>query len=133
MQTFLPYPNFQQSLVALDYKRVGKQRVEASQILNTLYGLQSSWASHLAVRMWKGYEDALVLYYNASLREWEARGYRNVILQPLPEPPFAVMLPWLGREDFHASHRSKLLAKNPEYYSQLGWTEEPALPYVWPV
>ena len=133
MQTFLPYPDFQQSLAALDYKRLGKQRVEARQILDILRGQQSGWASHPAVRMWRGYEDALVIYYNAALREWAARGYRNIILQPLPESPCAVMPPWLGREEFHASHRSKLLAKNPEHYARFGWPEGPGLPYVWPL
>lgn len=33
----------------------------------------------------------------------------------------------------HASHRSNLLRKEPEYYTQFGWTEPPDLPYVWPV
>jgi Pyrimidine dimer DNA glycosylase len=39
---------------------------------------------------------------------------------------------WLGREDFHASHRSNLLRKDPEHYSQFGWTEPADLPYIWP-
>jgi hypothetical protein len=133
MQTFLPYPDYERSLAVLDYKRLGKQRVEAHQILDILRGQQSSWVSHPAVRMWRGYEGALVAYYNAALREWAARGYRNIILQPLPEPSVVVMPPWLGREDFHASHRSKLLAKNPEHYSRFGWREGPGLPYVWPI
>jgi len=34
MQTFLPYPDFLQSLQSLDNKRLGKQRVETFQILN---------------------------------------------------------------------------------------------------
>lgn len=33
MQTFLPYANFEASAKVLDYKRLGKQRVEAKQIL----------------------------------------------------------------------------------------------------
>ena len=36
MQTFLPYPNFADSLDCLDYRRLGKQRVEAFQIINAL-------------------------------------------------------------------------------------------------
>ncbi|HET9348893.1 MAG TPA: pyrimidine dimer DNA glycosylase/endonuclease V, partial [Arthrobacter sp.] len=31
MQTFLPFPDFQQSAAALDRARLGKQRVEALQ------------------------------------------------------------------------------------------------------
>lgn len=36
MQTFLPYPSFTHSLACLDNKRLGKQRVEAKQILMAL-------------------------------------------------------------------------------------------------
>lgn len=36
MQTFLPYPDFELSVRALDNRRLGKQRVEAKQILLTL-------------------------------------------------------------------------------------------------
>lgn len=43
------------------------------------------------------------------------------------------MPPWFGREDFHASHRSNLLRKHPDWYRQFGWYEPDDLPYVWPV
>jgi len=36
MQTFLPYYNFRKTAQCLDYKRLGKQRVEVWQIYNTL-------------------------------------------------------------------------------------------------
>ena len=36
MQTFLPYKSFERSVQVLDNKRLGKQRVEAFQILNVL-------------------------------------------------------------------------------------------------
>lgn len=36
MQTFLPYPDFRESARVLDNKRLGKQRVECLQILQTL-------------------------------------------------------------------------------------------------
>ena len=38
VNTFLPYPDFVKSAKALDYKRLGKQRVEAWQILRALRG-----------------------------------------------------------------------------------------------
>ncbi len=38
MQTFLPYTDFKQSARCLDYKRLGKQRLEARTILNILEG-----------------------------------------------------------------------------------------------
>ena len=37
MQTFLPYDNFEESASVLDWKRLGKQRVEAMQIVNAGY------------------------------------------------------------------------------------------------
>lgn len=55
MQTFLPYPDFERSAAALDYRRLGKQRIEAYQILQTLQNPeQRSWRNHPAVRMWRG-------------------------------------------------------------------------------
>jgi len=36
VQTFLPYPDFKKSLQALDYRRLGKQRLEAYQIIRIL-------------------------------------------------------------------------------------------------
>jgi hypothetical protein len=38
---------------------------------------------------------------------------------------------WFGFEDFHSSHRANLLKKDPEFYSQYGWIENPQNPYVW--
>jgi hypothetical protein len=37
----------------------------------------------------------------------------------------------LGREDFHESHRSNLLRKDPDHYYKFGWTEPTNLEYVW--
>jgi len=38
MQTFLPYPDFEASLRALDYRRLGKQRLEALQLIRAISG-----------------------------------------------------------------------------------------------
>jgi Pyrimidine dimer DNA glycosylase len=41
MHTFLPYPSFEETASILDYRRLGKQRVEGFQILKTcFYALQ---------------------------------------------------------------------------------------------
>ena len=45
MQTFLPYPSMGQSVRCLDYRRLGKQRVEALQILNALDGKSKGWTN----------------------------------------------------------------------------------------
>ena len=45
----------------------------------------------------------------------------------------AIVLPkWMGDETFHASHRSNLLKKDPEFYGKFGWTEATDLDYLWP-
>jgi hypothetical protein len=137
MQTFLPYDDFDKSLKCLDYRRLGKQRVEAFQIINVLEGKAKknkngkvAWENHPAVLMWKGYKKALELYYNTTILEWERRGYKNNMQLIVTEN--IVLPPWFGNELFHASHRSNLLRKDPVYYSQFGWKESPDLEYVWP-
>lgn len=140
MQTFLPFPNFTASALVLDSKRLGKQRVEAMQILKALDG-SSGWSNHPATKMWIGYRLALMLYHDVCIREWVRRGYHNTMTTLVfrnaedevpPHVRNVPMPPWLGREDVHASHRANLLRKDPEHYGNLGWTETPIEGYVWP-
>lgn len=136
MQTFLPYPNFEETARCLDYRRLGKQRVEAFTILKILRGLTEggAWKRHPAVRMWEGCVGCLIVYYNTIIKEWSYRGYKNIKLGYEAVYMLDTIPPnWLGRDDFHASHRSNLLRKDYEHYSQFGWEEPPDLPYVWPV
>jgi hypothetical protein len=130
MQTFLPYPDFKASAKVLDYRRLGKQRVEAFQILRALY-IGGGWKNHPAVKMWRGYHEALIFYQNTMIEEWVERGYNNTM-----EITFCECIrypPWVGDEAFHASHRSNLLRKDPQWYGQYEWKESPDMPYVWPV
>ena len=60
MQTFLPYADFEKTAKCLDYRRRGKQRVEATQIIQTLSGVTTGWHNHPATKMWRGHELALV-------------------------------------------------------------------------
>jgi hypothetical protein len=131
VQTFLPYADFEESASVLDWRRLGKQRVEASQILNALADPSYGWQNHPAVRMWRGHEAALRRYRNAMIREWVRRGYQNNM--PLTRAGGTPkMPPWLGCRRFHDSHRSNLLRKDPAHYTQLGWGISPNLPYLWP-
>ena len=131
MQTFLPYPDFQKTAETLDYRRLGKQRLEAKQILNAMT-TGGGWSHHPATLMWKGYEPALMAYYNGVVREWIARGYRNTM--PFMELTGEIVYPpWFGREDFHSVHRAALLAKDYGFYSKYGWSEDPGIAYIWPV
>lgn len=131
MQTFLPYPDFARSAAVLDRLRLGKQRVEAWQILLTLTGETSGWKSHPVMRMWEGYEDALRAYGRAVCSEWIARGYRDNMLERFRGPEAYAPPPWLGDERFHVSHRSNLYRKDPEHYASFAPVEQ--LPYVWPI
>jgi hypothetical protein len=135
MQTFLPYNDFEKSAQVLDRQRLGKQRVETLQLLKALAGETKGWVNHPAAKMWRGYENALAIYGMVICNEWIKRGYKDTCFAKIMEYrnyKTAIVVPkWLGREDFHASHRSNLLRKNPEYYSQFGWDESPDLPYVW--
>lgn len=130
MQTFLPYDDFVKSAECLDYKRLGKQRVEARQILRAMQ-VHNRWSSHPAVEMWQEYMGALVQYGNIMIEEWVRRGYINTM--PIIDCETHPIMPnWLGIEAFHRSHRSNLLRKNPGYYGKFGWTEPDNLPYFWP-
>ena len=133
MQTFLPYEEFEQSLDCLDYRRLGKQRVEAMQILNALHNKTNGWRNHPAVKMWRGYEDALTDYMNLAIILWKGRGYRNTMKYGKYSQSETVYPSWLGNFEFHKSHRSNLLRKDSEFYGQYGWTEPDNLPYVWPI
>ena len=134
MQTFMPYPNMSKSLEVLDSRRLGKQRVEAFQILNILLERtdKKGWKNHPAVKMWKGYENALKLYFNKAVELWISRGYKNNM--KFEKIKGKIILPkWFGNEKFHASHRSNLLRKNKEHYEKFGWSEKNNLDYVWPI
>ena len=65
MQTFLPYPDFKKTAKCLDYRRLGKQRVECKQILNALQkrkgGItKGGWVNHPATKMWEDDFQALL-------------------------------------------------------------------------
>jgi len=133
MQTFLPYPNLKKSLKALDSKRLGKQRVEAYQILNILLKRtdKKGWKNHPAVKMWKGYENALKLYLNKAIKLWLSRGYKNTMKLEVIEGK--IILPrWFGNKEFHDSHKSNLLRKNKEYYFEFSKIVPHDLEYIWP-
>lgn len=136
MQTFLPEPSVTASLMILDYKRLGKQRVETKQILRALRGETKGWVNHPAVKMWRGYEGALVQYGIACCRVWKMCGYTDnmlpYFLELAVEYPNHDMPPWFGDPDFHRSHQSNLVRKDEAYYRQFYPDVPDDLDYVWP-
>jgi len=141
MQTFLPSPSYAESAQILDYKRLGKQRVETKQILLAMPKTTGGWRNHPATKMWRGHEVSLCQYGLAMCWEWQRRGYKdtlhdffaNALLQYEEDGRTFMPPQWLGDEAIHASHRSNLLRKDPEFYGTYGWSESNDLPYVWPV
>jgi hypothetical protein len=139
MQTFLPYPDFGKSAYVLDYRRLGKQRVETFQIIRALNGETRGWRNHPAARMWDGYEDGLALYGLRMCQEWKRRGYKDTMTERFREMLTGknleeIALPsWIGDRDFHISHQSNLVRKLPEFYRPLFPDVPDNLEYVWPV
>jgi hypothetical protein len=149
MQTFLPFRDFTASARALDTRRLGKQRVEALQVLRGLTVPGYGWRRHPAVRMWTGYEEALVRYGLQVCDTWTVKGHRDTCAVSLRDgfrtrfPAAGIrgqeelaaageLPPWLGDEAFHLSHRSALLRKDPDFYATVFPGTPGDLPYVWP-
>ena len=140
MQTFLPYPDFYKTAQVLDYRRLGKQRIEAKQILMILLdeAKTKGWRNHPAVLMWKGYERALAGYGYEICMEWRKRGYidnqRDYFRDRMHSTfiPKTIMPPWIGDEKFHLAHRSNLMRKDSKYYKQYFGNIDPTMEYVWP-
>lgn len=137
MQTFLPYPEFEKSAQSLDYQRLGKQRVEAMQIINAIEGKPrkdgkpyKGWINHPCTVMWREHVDALKHYCNVTIEEWISRGYNNT-MKIYDIPKKLIMPKWLHHSKFHASHRANLLRKDYAFYSGYGWIEDPTAPYLW--
>lgn len=114
----MPFKDFKRSAEVLDYKRLGKQRVEAMQILKIVSGQtpDARWRNHPAVKMWMGYEGCLTNYHNAMIIEWIKRGYNNTMLFRIYDGTETAEPWWLGNEDMHRSHRSRLIEKDTSFY-----------------
>jgi hypothetical protein len=149
VQTFVPYADFAATARVLDTKRLGKQRVEVIQIVRALTVPGYAWASHPAVLMWKGHEEALGRYGLAICDEWVARGFGDTCAATIRADLAAAgvtqlrdlgtlaqegALPgWLEDEAVLRSHRSALVRKEPAHYAALFPGVPTDLPYVWPV
>ena len=137
MQTFLPFADFKDSALVLDRARLGKQRLEAKQIIMTLEDItpHRGWQHHPAVRMWRGHTEVLALYGLVVCMEWRRRGYVDNMLSffalRVPKQDFSVPW-WIGYEPFHLSHQSNLVRKLPSYYQRFFPDVPDDLGYFWP-
>lgn len=119
MQTFLPVANYEKSAKILDGKRLFKQLIEAKSILKAnITG--TGWIHHPITKAWKDFLPELSVYTLTIAQECVNRGikvnldnerfvieqyYNASVTKDFVRPPF------MGHEDFHASHRSNLLRK----------------------
>lgn len=135
MITFLPVENFQECAGIIDNKRLWKNILETEQvykiITNQING--GHYKLHPVVKMWHGFEKALLQYREIFIQEW-----LNRRLSQAPKllgryyPPINIYPEWINDKRIYSSHRAALLAKNYEYYKQFNWKEEPKICYYWP-
>ena len=141
MQTFLAYADYKQSAKVLDMKRLGKQRVEVLQLLNSITAIDrglsiKGWKNHPCRKMWQNHKNSLIEYGLAICDEWKSRGYKDTCWEKIhchydytksnDKPSF------IGNEEFHLSHKSMLKQKKPEHYNVI-WPDVPSnIEYVWP-
>ncbi len=136
MQIFRPYIDHRKSARFLDDRRLGRQRVEAKQVLlailrrrGVLRDGRRGWLNHPIVLMYDEgpYVDDLVEYFYAVVEEWTRRGYRNnmslndvePLLKEVEGAPGTPVTGELARE-----YRRLLLLKEPcHYYNKLSAEE----------
>lgn len=138
----------------LDYQRLGKQRVEAKQVIDILeyydeHGVMpdQGWTDHKVTKMWKGHTKALKCYFNEVVKYWIKRGYKNnyelyenveceiirchfdgkkaIFEKQANKDTFPL---WFSFPPFHFSHRAALYMKDSSYYSYL--VDENVRPYI---
>lgn len=132
MQTFLPIPDYLKSMRCLDKSRLGNQVWREGMTL-----IRGGWPNHPASKMWRGHEYHLGLYLLAGITVLAERGklyteIKSKILNEMEKFENTGPTKWFGDEQFHASHRSNLLRKDPVWYGQFKWSEPSDLPYIWP-
>lgn len=151
---------FKASCNALDNKRLCKQRVEAMQLINLIklrkqlnvHGRLSredkekhftskgvrmpTWINHVATLMWEDHLETLCLYMNVTIDTWCSRKNKNgqptkntmvknnINVQLLSLPPF------IGNNEFHATHRANLIRKDINFYGTK-WHDIPCTGYLW--
>lgn len=141
MQTFITHEDYVDTAKALDTKRLGKQRVEAYQILKALLGESNGWIHHPATKMWQGYEYELALYGLTVSVEFYERGYDGLNMMSV-FTEYMVKLgnsnkeeyPWWAQEhEFRLSHQSNLLRKDTTFYADKFAGVPDNYPYLWPI
>lgn len=116
----------------LDDQRLGKQRVEAMQILHILQGKQKGFSKHPIVKSWQGYEDGLKYYINCCIYEWVQRGMQNNM--KVYDIPDQIVVPWwVFWRPLIMSHRMMMTRKDKRYVGKFKVDDGYAdYGYIWP-
>jgi hypothetical protein len=104
----------------LDYRRLGKQRVEAKQIIDVIEKKSGGWYDHPVTKMWINNVEALKYYFNCCVDEWSKRGYKNTMEKFVFDSEIneADILPWFYKnKQIQNCYKASLLRKNTEYYT----------------
>jgi hypothetical protein len=143
MQVFVPVAtSLAASAETLDQSRAGNQCWRESLTL-----FRGKWPHHPAHQLFAGHTGAFALYNlnliehvynNGWCREEIYQKWYNFWAEIAAANDDSLPL-WWGDERIHSTHRAALLYKDPDWYGQYGWTEEPRGPgadgklqYVWP-
>lgn len=140
----MPYPDLRSSVCCLDPRRLGNQIYREAKTL-----ISGGWPNHPAARIWAAHRGSLAQYCLHGLDELRRRGknypkweayFIEIICSELDRLELSFssefpLPPIIGYPPFHSGHRAALLAKDPTWYSQFGWTETPEpdtkKAYVW--
>lgn len=126
MQTFVPFPSFAETAACLDRQRLGKQRLETKQILQTLLGEIEGWPNHPATTAWEGYEEGLAVYGLYVSAEWRERGYKDNQFVWFQEKRlelrthrrrFTKFPPWVSDTAVNIAYQELLMWKDPDHYA----------------
>lgn len=137
MQTFIPYPDYIKTAESLDDLRLVNQCCNESVRL-----YDGKWSSHPASKMWRDHRFHFTLYNLALATEWVKRREQHGKDSTNAYKWFTFWAnegiklrhgdttapSWIGDDRVHSTHRSCLLAKNLDWYSQFGWSEKPTPP-----
>lgn len=130
VNTFIPSSCLRECAKLLDYRRLGKQRVEAYQIWRAITGQTKGWRNHPAALAWQGHQCALAMYTNVMIDEWVSRGYKNT-MKKLPHCKNPRFPWWWGWQPVIKSHQASLNRKMPDFY-KFDVGDYANYGYVWP-
>jgi Pyrimidine dimer DNA glycosylase len=139
VNVFLSGPSVVESFERLDYRRLGKQRVELKQILTLETG--GAWSNHPATRMWAGSLGFVARMGITCCLVWRSRGYKDSLLPWFTRkaeeysrdsaPEWLVKARETGDCDFFADVRANLVRKDP-CYNGFWPNTQPKEGYRWP-